>query len=628
MQVLIDGRSIYEPVLGGVNWNNVPVNVDDIERIEIIRGPNASSYGSNSFLAVINIITRFAAEDAGYYVRSNLGNHGIKDLTYRFASQGDNLDYRITLTTNNDDGQDGIDGRTLRDDVDADVIDYRLDYQIDAQQQLSYQGGYSHSIQQARAGVRMDTFVADRDIENIAAYQFIRYENILNRQHAVKLQYYYNLFDKSDIHIKNIDFGTFPINDDILIALGQPTNAGITGTVTMTPFDFLRDESYTSQRHNLEVTHYYEPDNDFRLVWGLGTQKDIGRSEFYLADSSHVSRNILRVFSNAEVRLNQALNLNAGLLWEKNDNMAASLSPRLSIISKFSDKHTFHITYSEAIRTPFLAEQFSDITLSANVAGIVDITAPSPATIPFNIDLLADVLRAGPSLRNERIIARELGYYGSFMNDDLSISARMFHNSISDLIGFRDEISSIELLPGGDGEVQVFENLFNTTIEGIEVEFNYFLSTDTRLILNSSIIDIGASFDPADATATFSLTKLQQGAKEYQQSAPNSTISMMAIHRFNELYSGSFSFFYVGDMAWLDTNRNVNLNDRRNTGGYRKADLRLSRQWQQGSDRLSLSLVMQNIFEDYQDYDATAIVANSEAEQNLVAFIELTLSHK
>ena len=57
MNVLIDGRSIYDPLLGGVNWYNIPIAIDDIERIEVTRGPNASTYGSNSFQAVINIIT-------------------------------------------------------------------------------------------------------------------------------------------------------------------------------------------------------------------------------------------------------------------------------------------------------------------------------------------------------------------------------------------------------------------------------------------------------------------------------------------------------------------------------------------------------------------------------------------
>lgn len=105
MQVLIDGRSIYEPLLGGVAWNMLPINIDDIERIEVVRGPNASTFGSNSFLGVVNIITRHAAEDPGHFVKANAGNHGIRDLTYRFGGNEGDLNYRITLSTQNDDGQ-------------------------------------------------------------------------------------------------------------------------------------------------------------------------------------------------------------------------------------------------------------------------------------------------------------------------------------------------------------------------------------------------------------------------------------------------------------------------------------------------------------------------------------------
>jgi outer membrane receptor protein involved in Fe transport len=58
MQVLVDGRSVYSPFLGGVYWQSLPVQMQDIERIEIARGPNAVLYGSNAGLGVINIITK------------------------------------------------------------------------------------------------------------------------------------------------------------------------------------------------------------------------------------------------------------------------------------------------------------------------------------------------------------------------------------------------------------------------------------------------------------------------------------------------------------------------------------------------------------------------------------------
>jgi iron complex outermembrane receptor protein len=74
VQVLIDGRSMLSPLFGsGVNWATLPVALEDIERIEVVRGTNAVSYGSNAFLGVINIITVDPALVRGTSV-SNYGN--------------------------------------------------------------------------------------------------------------------------------------------------------------------------------------------------------------------------------------------------------------------------------------------------------------------------------------------------------------------------------------------------------------------------------------------------------------------------------------------------------------------------------------------------------------------------
>ena len=137
MQVLIDGRSIYDPFFGGINWKSIPVNIDDIERIEVSRGPNLATYGSNTFQAAINIITRTAAEDQGSYVRTNLGNHDIADLTYRFGGNSGKLDYRVTASTMNDDGLDSANQYDHPDDTSSNNIDYRLDYQIDNENSIS-----------------------------------------------------------------------------------------------------------------------------------------------------------------------------------------------------------------------------------------------------------------------------------------------------------------------------------------------------------------------------------------------------------------------------------------------------------------------------------------------------------
>ncbi len=62
LQVLVDGRSVYRPGLATVDWSDIPVAIEDIDRIEVFRGPNAVSYGANALMGVINILTRHPAD--------------------------------------------------------------------------------------------------------------------------------------------------------------------------------------------------------------------------------------------------------------------------------------------------------------------------------------------------------------------------------------------------------------------------------------------------------------------------------------------------------------------------------------------------------------------------------------
>src|SRR6202030_3863493 len=71
--VLIDGRAVYTPTVGGVNWDTQDVPLEDIERIEVIRGPGATVWGANAVNGVINIITKKAEETPGVLVTGGGG---------------------------------------------------------------------------------------------------------------------------------------------------------------------------------------------------------------------------------------------------------------------------------------------------------------------------------------------------------------------------------------------------------------------------------------------------------------------------------------------------------------------------------------------------------------------------
>jgi len=72
--ILIDGRSVYNPLFSGVSYDQQDVFMDDIERIEVISGPGATLWGANAMNGVINIITRKAQDTEGVLVRADAGD--------------------------------------------------------------------------------------------------------------------------------------------------------------------------------------------------------------------------------------------------------------------------------------------------------------------------------------------------------------------------------------------------------------------------------------------------------------------------------------------------------------------------------------------------------------------------
>ena len=85
MNVLIDGISVYRPAFSEVIWSQLPVSIEDVQRIEVTRGPNSASYGPNSMLAVVNIITRNPNDVPLGLAAGTVGTNGVRELTARTA---------------------------------------------------------------------------------------------------------------------------------------------------------------------------------------------------------------------------------------------------------------------------------------------------------------------------------------------------------------------------------------------------------------------------------------------------------------------------------------------------------------------------------------------------------------
>ena len=94
IQVLIDGRSVYTPLFGGVYWNIDNVLIEDVDRIEVIRGPGGTIWGADAVNGIINIITKSAADTHGVLASAGGGNADENTEALRYGSHHNNLDFR------------------------------------------------------------------------------------------------------------------------------------------------------------------------------------------------------------------------------------------------------------------------------------------------------------------------------------------------------------------------------------------------------------------------------------------------------------------------------------------------------------------------------------------------------
>ncbi len=157
VQVLVDGRSQYSPLFkSGVNWNLLPVALENIERIEVIRGSNTVSYGSNAFMGVVNIITIDPVLTKGWQVSVNHGGNGIRDEMVRWGESFGEANVRMTYRSLQDDGfqrgfynVNGVNVWTYSPDSrQSQLFDLRVDLPLTDRDDLQLTGTFARDLSQ------------------------------------------------------------------------------------------------------------------------------------------------------------------------------------------------------------------------------------------------------------------------------------------------------------------------------------------------------------------------------------------------------------------------------------------------------------------------------------------------
>jgi iron complex outermembrane receptor protein len=176
--VLIDGRTVYTPVFAGTYWEVQNVPMDDVDRIEVIRGPGGTIWGPNAVDGVISIITKSTKDTHGMLASTGSGNEEQGFGSFRYgAGYGDNLNYRIYgmgFTRGPEYHQDGQNF----DDWRAAQAGFRIDWTADPRDTLTVQG----DLYTEEAGERVTaTSYAPPYSENVNGNADLSGENLLAR---------------------------------------------------------------------------------------------------------------------------------------------------------------------------------------------------------------------------------------------------------------------------------------------------------------------------------------------------------------------------------------------------------------------------------------------------------------
>lgn len=433
LQVQIDGRTAYQPSLSGVDWNTMPVAIEDIERIEISRGPNAAAYGINAFLGTINIITRSPDDTEGVNLHSSLGKGGHKNIYGSVADASDDYHWRMSYQRREDDGFDhqveSVNGvrepRPFNNGYEFNLLNYDATQSFGSGHSLDLRAGVTDGIDEEDKMQLGEEFGAQTDPNIIVDDYYLqaRWNTVVSGTHFFHVQSSYQNYDRRQRWLTCVD---------VVAVLGAP--AGTPDLCANTNQDI--EES----RLEFEIQDTITLSPELRMVSGIGYREDSFESDtFFNGKGSNYQS---RIFSNLEYSPTHWLTLNAGGNWERTTSVNHTFfSPRFAANLQLTDNQTIRFVFSQAVRTPDAFEQSADWGYRA--------TQIQPAALygSFEGQRIGPQFQAPGTLREEHITSREISYFGQYRlaGGLLSTEIKYFYDHLRDVISGRLNIDEWDL---------------------------------------------------------------------------------------------------------------------------------------------------------------------------------------
>jgi iron complex outermembrane recepter protein len=451
--VLIDGRSVYTPLFSGVYWEIQDLPIEDIARIEVIRGPGATLWGANAVNGVINIVTKDVRDTQGGYVKFGLGNVVDYETEFRYGDQlGDDVFYKLW-------------GKTF----DRGESEYSTGQDADD----SWRGGHF--------GLKLDWYMTPKDTHsfqvNFSKLDVGGTSSILNQYAALP------------VGLPGVPAGTMIYDLDEMSSDNEWQKRNLMWTWTKhlkaasgwtfkAYYDYSKNEDLVigEERETLDLDfrHWFDINDSNSFIWGLNvttSEDDITGSDTVYLVPDHERISTYSAFLQNTTTLNDQWSIMYGSKLEYNDQTDVEVQPNVRLTYEYDQDTVFWASWSRAVRRPSRAED--DVRLYQAASQLNGLPGGLSA---FEGKWVTGYLAGDRDLDSEELLAYELGMRQEFLNKKLSLDFATFYNDYSNLVSLESDDE--------DPFRQNVNNENNAQSYGLEMSAKYFVNTDFDFLVN------------------------------------------------------------------------------------------------------------------------------------------------
>lgn len=561
--VLVDGRSIYSPLYGGVYWDVAMPMLEDIDRVEVIRGPGASLWGVNAVNGVINIITKSAELTQGYRAVVAAGNEE-NHLRLRAGGKTGQVFYRgYVVHRDRDSNTDEATGKSAEDAMQGTQAGARADIYL-GEKRLTLQADYSQVDKSYMPNIAELVPVTQNQFDNVNWNILTRWQQPVGED-SLQLQFYVDRTEREE-----------------------------------------PDYDYQVDTYDLDFQFNHSRYNGHRITWGINYRyftDELKEFESTFLRENPYSWDLLSVFIQDELQLNERLTVIAGIKAEKVKNIDTAWQPTLRFNYRSSDRFSSwgSVSFAERIPTrqdlhavylsryPERLREYAgnlfqtEILENLTPQEIFILTTIYPQLNFNNMDIYAELL-GSEELKSEKTTSYELGARWQ-------PKANLFFDLAAYYSVYRD-LRSVEyvdwrITEQGDGVVTqlVATNLAEGESYGLELATELRPSKDWRFKFHYNYLQFIVENDNFLGAAEF-----------IEDVSPSNQFSFRAYWDISDRYQWDVDLYYVDEITAVADNPPKDY-----------ADMNMRFAWR-AAPQTELSLVVQNLFHEQRyEYQETVV---------------------